>query len=88
MFPPPHFDKNGQLSTIHFVSYVPLYYTVWKFQDFSITQMLREISFGDSKSAKSAIFTHLETLNFDFYAILHFVKYEIDQKFKSQSLQN
>ena len=34
--------------------------TVWKFHDFSITQILREINFGDSRSAKSAILTYLE----------------------------
>ena len=41
--------------------------TVWKFTDFSITQILREINFGDSRNAKSAILTHLETLNFEIY---------------------
>ena len=46
--------------------------TVWKFHDFSITQILREIKFGDSRSAKYAISTHLETLNFGFYGLLHF----------------
>ena len=44
----------------------PPYPTVWKFQEFSITQILREIRFWDFRSAKSAIFTHLEGLNFDF----------------------
>ena len=38
--------------------------TVWKFHDFSITQILREINFVDSRSAKSAISTHLEAPNF------------------------
>ena len=38
---------------------------MWKFHDFSITQILREINFGDSRGAKSAISTHLEALNFD-----------------------
>ena len=38
--------------------------TVWKFHDFSITQILREINFEDSRSAKTAILTHLEALNF------------------------
>ena len=33
--------------------------TMWKFQDFSITQILRENNLGDSRSAKSAILTHL-----------------------------
>ena len=32
-----------------------LYDTVWKFPDFSISQNLREINFGDSRSAKSTI---------------------------------
>ena len=51
--------------------------TVWKFHDFSITQILREINFGDSTSAKSAILTHLDVLNFAFDEILHFLKAEI-----------
>jgi len=48
--------------------------TEWKFHDFSFTQILREIKFGDFRSAKSAISTHL-----DFYEYLHFLKVEIDQ---------
>ena len=44
----------------------PLLLRVWKFHDFSITQLLHEINFGDSKSAKSAILTNLEALNCDF----------------------
>ena len=47
-------------------------YTVWKFHDFSITQILREINFRDSKSAKSAIFTHFEALNFHFMNLRNF----------------
>ena len=34
-----------------------LKFTVWKFKNFSIIQILREITFGDSRSAKSAILT-------------------------------
>ena len=41
-----------------------------------ITQILREINFGDFGSAKFAIFTHSEALNFDFYEFLHFLKAE------------
>ena len=48
-------------------------YTVWKFQDFFVAQIFHEINFVDSRSAKSAIFTHLEALNFDFDE-LHFLK--------------
>ena len=33
-------------------------FTVWKFQDFSITQILREINLWASRSAKCAILTH------------------------------
>ena len=44
------------------------------FMIFPITQILREIKFGDSRSAKSAILTHLEALNWDFYDFLHFLK--------------
>ena len=39
-----------------------------KNDDFSITQILREINFGDSsRSAESAILTQLEALNSDSY---------------------
>ena len=40
--------------------------TVWIFQDFSVTQIFREINFGDSTSAKYPILTDLEVFNFDF----------------------
>ena len=39
---------------------------VWKFHEFAIIQILREINFGDSRSAKSAFLTHFEALNLDF----------------------
>jgi len=45
---------------------------VWKFHDFSITQILREINFGDFRRAKSAISTRLEALDFDFHEFLNF----------------
>ena len=58
---------------------------MWKFQDFCITEILREINFEDSRSAKSAISTHLEALDFDFYEYLHFLKAEIYQMNKIYS---
>ena len=61
---------------------------MWKFHDFSISQTLREIKFGESRNAKSAIFTHLEALNFDFNEYLHYFKVVIDQIQKIQSPQN
>ena len=63
------------------------YFSVWKFQNFAITQILREINFGDSTSAKSAILTHLVVLNFALYEISHFLKEEIYQINKIQSLK-
>ena len=51
--------------------------TVWKFHDFSITQILHELYFGDSRSAKSTILTQFEALNLDFYDFLNFWKVEI-----------
>ena len=36
--------------------------TMWKLQNFMITQILREITFGDCRSAKSAILTHFKRL--------------------------
>ena len=53
------------------------WYTVWKFHDFSITQILREINFGHSRSARFAILTQSEALNFDFNEFLHFLEAEI-----------
>ena len=46
--------------------------------------MLHEINFGVSRSAKSAILTHLEALNFDFYEYLHFLEADIYQILKWQ----
>ena len=57
--------------------------TVWKFHNFCITHILREIKFWDSRSAKSAISPHLEV--FDFYDFLHFLKAEIYQMNKIRS---
>ena len=64
------------------------YAQVWKLQYFSITQILREINFWGCKSAKSAIITHLDTLKFDFYEFLHFLKaenYKIDKNSDSRA---
>ena len=40
-------------------------FTVWKFHDFTVTQILREINFAESRSAKTAIFTIFGALNSD-----------------------
>ena len=41
------------------------FYTVWKIHDFSVTQILREVNFGESRSCKTAIFAISGALNFD-----------------------
>ena len=58
---------------------------MWKFSDFSFTQILREITFGDFGSPKTAILTHLEAVNRGFYEFFHFLKAEIDKINKFQS---
>ena len=71
---------RGILATKSFYSHLKsILCTVWKFQDFCIIQILREINFEDSWSPKLAIFTHLEAAKFDFYEFLHFLKFEIYQ---------
>ena len=62
--------------------------TVWKFHKNSITQILCEINFWDSRGSKSTILTHLEALNFDFYEYLQFLKAEIYKFNKNQSPKN
>ena len=63
-------------------------YTMCKFHDFPITQILCEVNFKDSRSAKCAILTNLEALNFYFYEFLHFLKAAIDQINKIQGPKN
>ena len=41
-----------------------LNFTVWKLQDFSITQILRETNFWDSRNAKTAVFAILRAVMF------------------------
>ena len=41
-------------------------FTVWKFRDFSATQILREINFGVCRSSTTAIVAFIEYMNFEF----------------------
>ena len=50
---------------------------MWKFRDFSFTQILCEIDFGDSKGKKSVILMHLQAVLFEYCEFLHFLKAEI-----------
>ena len=56
--------------------------TVWKFEDFSIIQILREINFVDSRSAKTAGFAILGAMTFG-----HLVNFSLQkvQKFIKKS---
>ena len=56
------FPRCYQVMTSVFVK-LGLCFTVWKFQDFSVIQILREINFGESGSAKSANLIKLGALN-------------------------
>ena len=51
--------------------------TVQKFHDFSTTQILHQINFGDCGSAQSAKLTHLEAPNFDFMNFCTFKRLKI-----------
>ena len=63
-----------------FTKYPNMYFiTVWKFQDFSGKQILREIKISEFRVLKFAILTNWEALNFDFYEFLHCLKAEISQ---------
>ena len=57
---------------------------MWKFQDFSATQILREINFGHSEAPKTAILTFWVALNFEFLGFFDIFKCEIpkNSKFK------
>ena len=37
---------------------------MWKFQNFSFAQILREINFGESRTSKTAVFAVFGALNF------------------------
>ena len=62
-------------------------YTVWKFQDFSVIQILREIKFGESRSSKTAILANFGALNFVGLVKFSLQKVQKFMKYKIQRLQ-
>ena len=60
-------------------------YTMWKFHQFSTTQILRENNFGHFEASKTAILTILVVLNFEFMGLFDF--YQVwnfqNRKFKT-----
>ena len=61
---------------------------MWKFENFSGTQILREINVEDFRSTKSAISTRLEAVNFESYEFLHFLKVEIAENYQINTIQS
>ena len=61
---------------------------MWKVQNFSTTQILREINFDHLEAQKTAILTKRSALNFEFLDIFDIFKSEIPKKpkFKAPKL--
>ena len=55
---------DQKLYLVQAILYSGKSFTVWKFQDFSVIQVLREINFGESRSSKTAVFTGFGLLIF------------------------
>ena len=47
---------------------------MWKLKKITAAQNFREINFRNFRGPKTAIFTHVEGVNFDFCEFLHFLK--------------
>ena len=56
---------------------------MWKFHDFSVIQILREINLGQSKSCKNAIFAH-----FWYSEFYQFCKFQPSKSEKIHKNQN
>ena len=63
-------------------------HTMWKFQDFSAFQMLREINFGHFQALKTAILSIWAVPNFEFLEDFDIFKREICPKIEIQNLKN
>ena len=50
---------------------------MWKYQDFSVIQILREIKIGESRNSKTAVFAIFKALNFVDLANLSLQKYKM-----------
>ena len=55
---------DQKLYLVQAILYSGKSFTMWKFQDFSVSQNLRETNFGESRSPKNAIFAILAALKF------------------------
>ena len=61
---------------------------MWKFQDLSAIQILREINFGHFEASKTAILTICAVPNIEFLGTIDNSKTEFFPKIKIQSLPN
>ena len=68
---------NSKFRGSKIAKFCKMNYTVWKFQHFSVTQILREINLEFLEVQKMAFFVVLESLNFDFWSIFSFQKVQI-----------
>ena len=59
------------------------YCTMWKFHDFCITEILREIHFVDTRSAKIAVLVILGAVNF-----VHLVNFQASKSAKIHKNHN
>ena len=62
------------------------YFTMWKFQDFSVTHILREINFGEIRTSKNGVFAILAALNVVNLADISLKEVQKFIKIKIQSL--
>ena len=59
------------------------HHTLWKLQDFSKIQILREINFGESRSSKIAIFAIFGTAKF-----VNLINFNLSKSIKNLKNQN
>ena len=64
-----------------------MFLAVWKFQDFSVTQILREINVGESRNSKTAVFAILEFWQFSKFQITKSAKINENQNSASKSVK-
>ena len=57
-------QSSDELKCIIEIYKVNMSLTVWKFQDFSVIQILREINFEESRRSKLAVFNISDALDF------------------------
>ena len=88
VFLSPLLGKRLFFRNLHHTLTIPhfLFPKLWKFQDFSVTQILREINSGQSKSSKFDVFTILGDLNFVAWVKFSLQKVQKIIKLKIQSL--